>query len=98
MMLFNCKFRLVLFLYLLLLPTSVCADWINLSGAENARNIAEIAIEKDRVRIQLEVFVDDLMVFVRAGIDCRVYAYYRGVKFTVTKRIDLHGYCLVLFN
>jgi len=34
-----------------------------LSGAENSRNIAEIFIEKDRVRIQLEVFVEDLMLF-----------------------------------
>jgi len=41
----------------------VYADWINLSGAENARNIAEITIEKDHVRIQLEIFVKDLMVF-----------------------------------
>ena len=39
------------------------ADWINLSGAENARNIAEIYIEKDHVLIKLEVFVEDIMVF-----------------------------------
>lgn len=44
-------------------PTSSSADWINLSGAENARNIAEIKIEKDQVRIQLEIFVEDLMFF-----------------------------------
>lgn len=54
---------LLQFLLVLLLPTIVCADWINLSGAENTRNIAEISIEKDRVRIQLEVFVEDLMIF-----------------------------------
>jgi hypothetical protein len=47
----------------LCLPSISCADWINLSGAENSRNIAEIFIEEDRVRIQLEVFVDDLMVY-----------------------------------
>ncbi len=46
-----------------LCASSAHADWVNLSGAENARNIAEITIEKDRVRIQLEVFVDDLMIF-----------------------------------
>jgi hypothetical protein len=46
-----------------LLPSALHADWINLSGAENARNIAEIYVETDRVRIQLEVFVDDLMIF-----------------------------------
>ena len=48
---------------LLCLPSFSCADWINLSGAENSRNIAEISIEEDRVRIQLEVFVEDLMLF-----------------------------------
>ena len=39
------------------------ADWINLTGAENARNIAEIYIEKDHVSIKLEVFVQDLLTF-----------------------------------
>ncbi|MFT5729556.1 MAG: hypothetical protein ACI8PB_003727 [Desulforhopalus sp.] len=39
------------------------ADWINLSGAENARNIAEIYIEKDHVTIKLEVFAQDLLIF-----------------------------------
>lgn len=39
------------------------ADWINLNGAENARNIAEIYIEKDHVTIKLEVFVRDLLIF-----------------------------------
>jgi hypothetical protein len=48
---------------LLFLPTISCADWINLSGAENSRNIAEIFIDEDRVRIQLEVYVEDLMLF-----------------------------------
>ena len=62
-MLLNGKFSLLLSLCIILLPTSVYADWINLSGAENARNIAEIYVEKDRVRIQLEVFVEDLMLF-----------------------------------
>ena len=42
---------------------SARADWINLSGAENTRNIAEIFVEKDHVRIQLEVFVEDISVF-----------------------------------
>jgi hypothetical protein len=39
------------------------ADWINLTGAENARNIAEIYIEKDHVKIKLEVFIEDMIVF-----------------------------------
>lgn len=39
------------------------ADWINLTGAENSPNIAEIYIEKDRVRLQLEIFVQDIPIF-----------------------------------
>ena len=34
------------------------ADWINLSGAQNAPNIAEIHINDDYVRIDLEIFVN----------------------------------------
>lgn len=41
------------------------ADWINLSGAQNARNIAEISINEDHVRIELEIFVKDLVAFDR---------------------------------
>jgi hypothetical protein len=55
--------RFIIFVFLLTLPTGSHADWINLSGAENARNIAEISINEDHVSIQLEVFVDDLKVF-----------------------------------
>ena len=52
------------FFFLLILIPSVChGDWINLSGAENSRNIAEIYIEKDHVRVQLEIFVQDMSVF-----------------------------------
>ena len=58
-----CRLFFCLFTILVLLPSVIHADWINLSGAENARNIAEIYVETDRVRIQLEVFVDDLMIF-----------------------------------
>ena len=50
--------------FLLILNPSVChGDWINLSGAENSRNIVEIYIEKDHVRMQLEIFVQDIFVF-----------------------------------
>jgi hypothetical protein len=41
------------------------ADWINLSGAENAPNIAEIYINDDYVKIELEIFVDDMVTFDR---------------------------------
>ena len=58
-----CRMFFCLFTILVLFPSASHADWINLSGAENSRNIAEIYLETDRVRIQLEVFVEDLTVF-----------------------------------
>ncbi|MBW1970635.1 MAG: hypothetical protein JRI82_14290, partial [Deltaproteobacteria bacterium] len=41
------------------------ADWINLSGAQNAPNIAEIYINEDHVKIELEIFVNDMLAFDR---------------------------------
>ena len=41
------------------------ADWINLSGAQNAPNIAEIYINDDHVKVELEIFVKDLVTFDR---------------------------------
>jgi hypothetical protein len=38
-------------------------DWINLTGAEIAPNIAEITVFDDRVEVALEVYVGDLKVF-----------------------------------
>ena len=55
---------LICLLFLFYSPP-VNADWINLSGAENAPNIAEIHIEDDHVRIKLEIFVDDMVTFDR---------------------------------
>ena len=46
-----------------LFPYGSRADWVNLTGAENSRNIAEIYIGKDHVKIKLEVFLQDLYVF-----------------------------------
>jgi hypothetical protein len=43
-----------------LAPWSVSADWINLTGAETAPNVAEIYVLDDRVRLVLEVYVGDL--------------------------------------
>ena len=40
------------------------ADWINLSGAENAENILEIYTTHDGVKVQLEIFPADLANFV----------------------------------
>ncbi|MCP4384410.1 MAG: hypothetical protein GY798_23870 [Hyphomicrobiales bacterium] len=39
------------------------ADWINLTGAETARNIAEITVEDDGVRIAVEIFPGDIDQF-----------------------------------
>ncbi len=46
-----------------LLSSPAYGDWINLTGAENAKNIAEIYIEKDHIKIKLEIFVKDLPIF-----------------------------------
>jgi hypothetical protein len=45
------------------LPNRAVADWISFSGAENAPTIAEIRINKDHVKVELEIFVDDLVAF-----------------------------------
>ena len=52
------------------------ADWINFSGAENAPNIAEIRINKDHIRIELEIYVADLVTFERLIPD----TYFKGVN------------------
>ena len=39
------------------------ADWVNLTGAEVAPNIAEITVLDDRVEVALEVYVGDLASF-----------------------------------
>lgn len=44
---------------------SVKADWINLSGAENAPNIAEIHIKDNHIAVYLEIFVNDIVTFDR---------------------------------
>ena len=47
-----------------LVASPAMADWINLSGAQSAANIAEIYVEDDQVRLVLEVYVNDLDKFV----------------------------------
>ena len=46
-----------------LTPWAAKADWLNLTGAETAPNIAEIYVLDDRVKLVLEVYVGDLDVF-----------------------------------
>ena len=54
---------------ILLLVTMLCsthslqADWINLTGAETAPNIAEITVFDDRVEVALEIYLGDLAAF-----------------------------------
>jgi hypothetical protein len=48
-----------------IVPTPAKADWINLSGAESAPNIAEIYINEDHIEIKLEIFVNDMVTFER---------------------------------
>ena len=40
------------------------ADWINMTGAQSAPNIAEIYVEKDHVKVVFEIYVKDLDKFV----------------------------------
>ena len=40
------------------------ADWINLTGAQSAPNIAEIFIEEDRIRLVLEIYVKNMAEFI----------------------------------
>ena len=47
---------------LLTVPTAR-ADWINLTGAETAPNIAEITVFDDRVEVALEIYIGDLKSF-----------------------------------
>ena len=58
--------RLLLFITLTslcLLPSTGRADWVNLTGAETAPNIAEIYVMDDHVRVALEVYVGNLEDF-----------------------------------
>ena len=56
------SFPLLMFCFL---SDAANADWISFSGAENAPNIAEIYIHEDHVRIELEIFVGDMVAFDR---------------------------------
>ena len=59
------KIQLLLIAFALVTSSSAEADWINLSGAENAPNIAEIHINDDHVKFELEIFVNDIVTFDR---------------------------------
>ena len=55
-------FALLLFLAMTI-STAVRADWMNLTGAETAPNIAEITVLDDRVRVSLEIYVGNIDTF-----------------------------------
>lgn len=56
--------QISIFFALLLLTTGGRADWINLTGAQSAPNIAEIHVNDDHVRVVLEIYVADVDKFV----------------------------------
>ncbi len=45
------------------LAISARADWINLSGADNAPTIAEIYIQDDHIKLALEIYIGDWIAF-----------------------------------
>ena len=51
------------FFFYFSLSSSAKADWINLSGAENAPTIAEIYILDNHVRLVLEIYIGDIPTF-----------------------------------
>ena len=64
------------------LPNGAVADWVNLTGAQSAPNIAEIYVEEDQIRLVLELYVRDLDKFIdllpddflkQAGIEPEVF-------------------------
>jgi hypothetical protein len=58
------KIPLLLIVLTLMTTSSAYADWINLTGAQSAPNIAEIYVEDDHIRLVLEIYVGDLDKFV----------------------------------
>ena len=60
---FNMACSIVVWI-LLFTAAAAEADWINLSGAQSAPNIAEIHIENTHVRLVLEIYVNDIDTFV----------------------------------
>ena len=58
------KIPFLLIVITLMTTSSADADWINLTGAQSAPNIAEIYVEDDHIRLVLEIYVGDLDKFV----------------------------------
>ncbi len=60
---FSSLLRVAVLCVALLAAPPARADWINLTGAETAPNIAEITVFNDRVEVALEAYVGDLKAF-----------------------------------
>ena len=58
---FSAYMWLLLLVALSALPAH--ADWINLSGAMSANNVAEFHVDDDQVRVVFEIYVNDLPTF-----------------------------------
>ena len=59
-------YRHVLLVFILLLvPLRGSADWINLTGAETAPNIAEVSVTEAGVRVVFELYPADRSIFLR---------------------------------
>ena len=58
------KFWILIGFVTLIYPSPVDADWVNLTGAQSAPNIAEIYVEDDHVRLVLEIYIGDLDKFI----------------------------------
>ncbi|MDJ0957662.1 MAG: hypothetical protein QNI91_12420 [Arenicellales bacterium] len=56
-------FIFVAILWMTAIATATRADWMNLTGAETAPNIAEITVLDDGVLVKLEVYIGDLATF-----------------------------------
>jgi len=56
-------YLLILLAASIFITQSVLADWVNLSGAQSAPNIAEIHVQDDHIRLILEIYTKDLDTF-----------------------------------
>jgi hypothetical protein len=54
---------ILVFVSILCLSSPARADWINLTGAQSAPNIAEVYVEDNHVRLVLEIYVNDIDKF-----------------------------------
>jgi len=52
--------HLITFIIVLLISTPIFADWISLTGAETAPNIAEITVHDNYVELKLEIYINDI--------------------------------------